>query len=507
MPKLLLVLTLLLVAGACAPVTRPPSPDGDCLALLQTVDRAVAAADCRNAAYTPLPDTPYLRTSRFWASYARRGDLPPGELDFVAGQLRRLDAAARSSELACLPPAERSALEQTTGGDLAGQLNACGDRLLGAAEADPAQLRRILAAACVPDDYRTWRRVVGLYPLVSIPFRVAVANAYAERRDWYRQDLDQWLQQGTWQSLAPAAAPPAAPAAVAQVLAAAAANPLQVPLPDADQGRWLARNFAPVLVQQQATAADHWGRVARTGDGIVINGTQPLVYWYLDHLFDGPAALLRVNYVLWYPQRNGEVTPWLERGRYDGLTIGVTLAANGRPLLVETLNNCGCYHQFFPGADLPPPLPVPFAPDPLVPQTLPALSPGNRLAVYVIAGWHQVIRLGTRPAAATAGGDYGFVPYRELEQLPGPDGRVASLFDEDGILPGSERVERWFFFSMGIPSVGSMRQRGHLPITLLGREHYDDPQLLQHTFGLPLTLGTRRPGGDRPMDQEFPGSG
>lgn len=484
MSRLFLALTLLVVAGACAPVIRPPAKD-DCQALLRAVDRAVAVADCRNAAYTPLPDAPFLRTNRFWAGYARRPDLTPAAADFVAGQLRRLDQEARGSELACLPKASRATLEQATDGDLTARSRACGDQLLAAAETDPAGLRRILATASVPDDYATWRRVVGLYPLVSLPFRVAVANAYAERRDWYRQDLQHWLRQGTWQALTPAAHAPEPAAQVSRLLAESADNPLRVPLPNPDQAHWLAQNFAPVLVQQQASSADHIGRVERTAEGVFIDGAQPLVYWYLDHLFDGPAPLLRINYVFWYPERNSDVTPWLERGRYDGLTIGVTLAADGRSLLVETLNNCGCYHQFFPGDTLPPPRPVPFAPDPLVPQPLPQLNAGQRLAVYSIAGWHQVIRLGRYAPGSVPGVDYGFVPYQALERLPGPDGRAASLFDEDGIQPGSERVERWFFFSMGIPSVGSMRQRGHLPITLLGREHYDDPQLLQHTFGTP----------------------
>jgi hypothetical protein len=35
---------------------------------------------------------------------------------------------------------------------------------------------------------------------------------------------------------------------------------------------------------------------------------------------------------------------------------------------------------------------------------------------------------------------------------------------------------------MGIPSVGSMRQRGHHAIKLVGQAHFDDPQLFDETF-------------------------
>ncbi len=482
MPKLLLPLLALLLVGACASVVRSPVASGDCRSLLVAVDRQVAAAGCRDAAYYPVPEAPYLRTSRFWSSY---GDDPlsASAFDFWAGQLRRLDREARSAELACLESkSSGSAAAGASAGGPAERSGSCADQLLGDALAEPAELRQKLAAVQVPDDYRTWRRVVGLYPLVRLPVAIGVANAYAERRDWYRRDLQDWLRQGTWQSWGPAAESPAPAAEVARRLAAASANPLGVPLPDAGQSLWLARNFAPLLVQQQATAADHWGKVERTGSDVVIDPQQPLIYWYCDHLFRGSEPLLRINYVIWYPRRDGGITPWMERGRYDGLTIGVTLAADGRPLVVESMNNCGCYLQFFPGAALPPPRPVPFAPDPLVPQELPESAANQRLAVYVNAGWHQVIRLAAVALPGDAG-SYQLADYRDLEQLPGPDGEITSLFDGDGLLPGSERVERWLFFSMGIPSVGSMRQRGHLPITLLGREHYDDPQLLNKTFG------------------------
>ena len=37
-------------------------------------------------------------------------------------------------------------------------------------------------------------------------------------------------------------------------------------------------------------------------------------------------------------------------------------------------------------------------------------------------------------------------------------------------------------FSMGIPKVGSMRQRGHHALQLVGRSHFDDPRLLDRSL-------------------------
>jgi hypothetical protein len=69
-----------------------------------------------------------------------------------------------------------------------------------------------------------------------------------------------------------------------------------------------------------------------------------------------------------------------------------------------------------------------------------------------------------------------------LETLPQEVGQTKSIFDARGIVRGSERVERFILFSMGIPSVGSMRQRGHHAIELIGRVHFDDPHLLDQSF-------------------------
>jgi hypothetical protein len=69
-----------------------------------------------------------------------------------------------------------------------------------------------------------------------------------------------------------------------------------------------------------------------------------------------------------------------------------------------------------------------------------------------------------------------------LEALPQEGSQTKSIFDAKGIVKGSERVERFILFSMGIPAIGSMRQRGHHAIELIGRAHFDDPDLFDQSF-------------------------
>jgi len=61
-----------------------------------------------------------------------------------------------------------------------------------------------------------------------------------------------------------------------------------------------------------------------------------------------------------------------------------------------------------------------------------------------------------------------------------------SLFGPDGIVPGTQRGERFFFWPMGIASAGAMRQWGRHATAFVGRRHFDDAQLLERRFELDL---------------------
>jgi hypothetical protein len=71
---------------------------------------------------------------------------------------------------------------------------------------------------------------------------------------------------------------------------------------------------------------------------------------------------------------------------------------------------------------------------------------------------------------------------RRLASLPLPSGGTRSAYGPDGLMPGSERGERYFFWPMGITSAGQMRQWGHHATAFVGRRHFDDPLLLDSYF-------------------------
>jgi len=63
------------------------------------------------------------------------------------------------------------------------------------------------------------------------------------------------------------------------------------------------------------------------------------------------------------------------------------------------------------------------------------------------------------------------------------------VFGPDGLVAGTERMERWFFWPMGVPSAGAMRQWGRHATAFVGRRHFDDADLLERRFELDLGAG------------------
>ena len=79
---------------------------------------------------------------------------------------------------------------------------------------------------------------------------------------------------------------------------------------------------------------------------------------------------------------------------------------------------------------------------------------------------------------------YRLVELDELRRLPHPAGR-RSLYGSDGLVPGSQRLERWILWPSGVVSPGAMRQWGRHASAFVGEAHFDDPDLLGRYFHTP----------------------
>jgi hypothetical protein len=360
----------------------------------------------------------------------------------------------------------------------------------------------------VPDDYATWKRVLGLYALTRIPFAAGVRRWQDDTRAVFAVPLEQQSIAGRLvkYSLDPAAPLPDAEAAAplpraeaARRLAdARAGSPLG--LHDSRALLELAATYAPVFVVEEASPADRVGRPVFDAMSLpTVDAALPAIFVRATHTRYRDQVLPQLVYTVWFPERPKDGPFDLLGGRLDSVVWRVTLAEDGEPLLFDTIHGCGCYHLFFP---TPRATPLPPPPDTLdehafVPARLPRLADGERVLVRIAPGTHYVSAVAA--VAAAPEGTLRLHPADEasLRSLPDGAGGRRSLYGPDGIVRGSERGERYVFWPMGVAEPGAQRQWGRHATAFVGRRHFDDADLLERNFRLELTAPARPPGRTR----------
>lgn len=488
-----------LVVGGCAgpgvyrvePAASHSRPGSDsessrCIRLFATVDSAVDDAGVRDARAHRVAGFPYLRSDRPLALLVLQAGDPEAIRKWV-GLAAALDEQSRQHEVAHLPDhalivdlgAPREALLDA--------LRACREHLVAADLADPASVASLQRKAQVPSEYRAGLRVLGLYPLTRVLFADGIADWQARTLAVFEMPIEALPIEGRRVMYAPAAAPETNRAV--QLRNADDEDSWQLAQRAGELARLVALH-APVFSVDEVGEDDRIGTLAYAADGdLFVDTAKPVVYWRLGHAYLGGRWLPQIIYTAWFPARTTEPGLDLLGGRYDGLTWRVTLGADGEPLVYDTIHPCGCYHLFFPTAAVKARIqPQSLDEGMFAPQTLARVSAGQVLVLHLEAGTHYLQRV-SPGGAVSEPIDYALIGDDSLRSLPlpGPTPVGAlrrSAFGPDGIIPGSERAERFLFWPMGVPNAGAMRQWGRHATAFVGERHFDDPGLLERYFEL-----------------------
>jgi len=482
MRRVLLLACVLL--GACAaadPYRAAPvaaqlaarDAAGDCARRFAMLDTAIDALGVRDAAAVRVPGFPFVRVDRVHAALAT-------ELDDARDAARvrawldgvvALDAQARRIEVA------NAALPAAAGGDL-DALAHCRALLVGALDGarDGAKLTALRAAATVPDDYSDALRALGLYPLTRLAFAAGIRRWHEDTLAVFNQPEDALARRGVRRIYGPRAA-----AAAVKPLARDA---LGVPRADAATLAALLQRHAPVWDIDTASDDDRIGALVWQGApaALAVDVAQPTVDAQVAYTRLAGRWQLQLVYTAWFAARPPQSRFDALAGPFDGVVWRVTLDDALEPLVYDAIHPCGCYHLFFPTSRLAARPVEPSLDEGLfAPQTAPALRPGQRLRLRIESRTHYLQRVAVAGEAAP---DlvYGLRDADTLRSLPLPGGGTRSAFDRDGLLPGSERLERAFFWPMGIASAGQMRQWGRHATAFVGRRHFDDPALFDRYF-------------------------
>lgn len=474
----------------CATVPRPDraaDPIAECQEVYRRVDQAVAAAGVADGMAARVAGFPYLRVSRFLASYAGE---PMNDAQFADWMSRMIELGRHGYEveLANLPAASADALGAAVDRKHARAgpaLADCAARLAAADYTDGERRAALRQAAFVPDEYITWHRVAGLYWLTRIPFAAGVRRWQRDVQEAFSRPAATPGASGELKTYAPPPPPSRlSPVEIAALLQRAASNALGIPDLHGEELEAVFRAYAPEFHVETASDADLPGELGWL-DGEVphVVSRLPVVYRRVSHARYQGKALLQLSYGLWFPERPREGAWDLLAGHLDGVIWRVTLAPDGAPWVFDSMHACGCYHLFFPtGRATSRPQPESLDEAAFSPQTLPVFAAGDRIALRLAAGSHYLQGITLQPAPVQNADEYVFADDDVLRSLPLPVTGRRSLYGPDGIVAGTERAERYFFWPMGVPEPGAMRQWGRHATAFVGRRHFDDPGLLERYF-------------------------
>jgi hypothetical protein len=492
--------TVHLLRAEIAAETNTGTEVSGCGNIIGNVRRAVASAKTGDAEARRIHGFPYLRINRFLAHVGKRFKNRPSGLAFEAwvDRLRAKDTEAIRLEIANLPTGEMLPLGKRIFGRVANResifdaANECAQRQRKIELADPRRRRRLLKVAHVSDNYSELARTIGLFPLTSVPVALGWEQWKKENLSTFRQPIAALAVQGRIVEYAPARSDVVLTAAEVRAIVERNRDPLLgIPEPKGRDLERLIHSFAPLWQIDVAGTYDQIGHPTwhNNGASIVVDRGKPTVFTRVSHTVVGNQVLLQLNYSVWFQERPRDGPLDALGGTLDGLIWRVTLAPDGRPLIYDSVHPCGCYHLLFPSKPLRSKLQNTrmhaLKEVPAILNVAPMPAPGQRVILRLATATHYLVATTVREAEVVqhAVRDYRFVDDRSLRSLRLARGGRRSLFGEDGIIAGTERLESLVLWPSGINSPGAMRQWGHHATAFVDRRHFDDPNLFEGIFG------------------------
>ncbi|WP_299973188.1 hypothetical protein [uncultured Pseudoteredinibacter sp.] len=246
-------------------------------------------------------------------------------------------------------------------------------------------------------------------------------------------------------------------------------NPLGFPELSALQAEALLDKWQPLWVIDRMAENDIPLSLARVSGKLQIDKS-PSIYRYISYGRLHNEIVLQLNYVIWFAERKPESWIDLLAGQFDGIQLRSHLDLQGNVLAYDAMHSCGCWYQLFSSPKLRKTKKAEGEP-----VYLSSFWPGNKAPIVVLsANQHQLqALLPWRDRAWEVAG-------KELIPLNSkPYSELNNLFDKQGLLAESARLERFLFAPLGVKAAGSMRSRGRHQIAFTSERYFDQPDLLE----------------------------
>ncbi|PSU33931.1 hypothetical protein [Photobacterium lutimaris] len=359
-------------------------------------------------------------------------------------------------------------------------LDNCADKLTAEAKHNDLVWESLIEQKIsIPDSYEPWLRVFGLYPISR---QVAQSSIDKEKKrillgfsdtsihtTSYRlpktslpaQDIETWFNDALQHST------------------------LGWPMLTDAQISQLYHYYSPLINVEHGSDDDIPGTVHYLANEQqpAVDPSKPALYVHHSYTQLYGETYLQLNYSLWFANRTPTSSFDPYAGKFDGVLLRLTLDHQGRPLLLDSIHHCGCYHMVFNLTDrfgfenANPDIETPLLFKRAVPSHASSwsvtLSQGEHMIRHI--DWNKQAEAEAKRQARTL----ARLDYDQLRQLPTGHHHTVSLFNPRGLLPSSERLESVYLWPFGIPSAGAMRQLGHHAIAFVGVRHFDQPNLFE----------------------------
>ncbi|MBL4581707.1 MAG: hypothetical protein JKY29_07815, partial [Gammaproteobacteria bacterium] len=330
--------------------------------------------------------------------------------------------------------------------------------------------------------YLQSRQALGALAVLRPFLKQRILALHADERRWFLEEESFTRPIHYEIDAAPTVSGSVASSVVDWMKAGYASNELALPLLQESELDSLFVEHAPKLQIEFADDNDMIGAVEWVDNQFSISDANPTVYTLSSMTqFEG-RKLLQLNYVFWFAARKPTTLIDLYSGIVDSIIWRVTLDEDGQVLLYDSIHSCGCYHKYFLASNSLIAKSQPTSLEPANIFELDANTIHNGLTLSITANEHYIVGVDSAlPNAQPKSLLYGTRPYDLLHNLNSGGGN-RSLFDDQGLITGSERLERFTLWPTGILSVGAMRQWGTHATGFIEEQHFDDADLLEQYF-------------------------
>ncbi len=459
-----------------------------CSDFFETLDHNIRKSNVVDAEAARIKSFPYLRVNRFLSDF-RNETMDASFFNAWVDRMQQLAEEGWRVEISNLPKLEKEKLLLQANNknlSLNETIHYCGNKLRKVDLDDDIERFRLSEQARVPDEYKTWQRIIGLYPITALAFRSGIDSWHKETNTIFAQPLSVLPLMGELIRYLPTPNnPQLSSQAVSQIIKESSQNKLNIPEPTKINTQKLFNNFAPVFEIDTVTDDDRIGTVNLNKNlEPTIDFHLASAYQHISYTRIKDKILLQLNYSVWFSARPKTSAFDMLGGQLDGITWRVTLSENGKPLLFDTIHNCGCYHLFFPTQHVTILKQTSAFEEPVfIAQTL-SIHDAGRPVIRITNGSHYIQRVYFDINASINTTHYKLLDSKSLRSLEYDSNEHKSLFGQDGIVKSSQRGERFLFWPMGIPDPGAMRQWGHHATAFVGRRHFDDARLFEKHFSI-----------------------